>query len=56
MALAKEQITEIKKEAAKFLYYKRPPEEIRNQVDLSYHIEEQSVYIFEIRPEWNALK
>lgn len=30
----------------------RPPENLRNQVDLSYKIDEQSVVIFEIRPKW----
>jgi len=53
MTLTKEQIKEIEKAAAKFLYYKRPPEEIRNKVDLAYRIEEQSVYIYEIRPKWD---
>jgi hypothetical protein len=53
MALTKKQIEEVEKAAAKFLYYKRPSEEIRNKVDLAYRIEEQSVYIFEIRPKWD---
>jgi len=30
----------------------RPPENIRSQVDISYRIEDQSIIIFEIRPEW----
>ena len=30
----------------------RPPEEIRDQVDISYRIEKQSLFIFEIRPNW----
>ncbi len=28
----------------------RPPEELRNQIDISYKIENQDVIIFEIRP------
>lgn len=36
-----------------FLSRKRPPEEIRNKVDLDYKIEEQSIIIFEIRPQWD---
>jgi hypothetical protein len=36
-----------------FLERKRPPEEIRNKVDLGYKIEGQSIFIFEIRPQWN---
>lgn len=36
-----------------FLSRRRPPEEIRNEVDLDYKIEEQSIIIFEIRPQWD---
>ncbi len=52
MALSKEQIKEIEKAAAKYMYYERPPLEIRDQLDLGYRIEGQSVYLFEIRPYW----
>jgi hypothetical protein len=31
----------------------RPKPEIRNQVDINYEIQEQSVIINEIRPVWN---
>lgn len=30
----------------------RPPENIRDQLDIAYRIEKQSVYIFEIRPQY----
>ncbi len=30
----------------------RPEEEIRDQVDISYRIDDQSIYIYEIRPDW----
>ncbi|HRH66950.1 MAG TPA: DUF3024 domain-containing protein [Bacteroidia bacterium] len=36
-----------------FISRKRPLEEIRNKVDLSYRIENQSIIIFEIRPAYN---
>jgi len=36
-----------------FIDRKRPPEEIRHKLDLSYKIEDQSVTIFEIRPRWD---
>ena len=36
-----------------FIYKIRPPEEIRDQVDITYKIEDQSVIIFEQRPHWN---
>ena len=35
-----------------FIDKKRPPEHIRHQVDLSYNIEDQSIFIVEIRPNW----
>lgn len=31
----------------------RPPEEMRKQIDLGYHIENQSVILTEIRPVWS---
>ena len=31
----------------------RPPEEMRNQLDIGYKIEDQSVVLVEIRPIWN---
>jgi hypothetical protein len=31
----------------------RPPEKIRSKLDFGYKIENQSVYIFEIRPRWD---
>lgn len=37
----------------KFIYKRRPPLEIRHQLDLSYKIDNQSVIIYEIRPRWN---
>lgn len=53
MALTKEQITEIEQAAAKYMYYHRPPSEIRGQLDLAYRIDGQDVYMFEIRPQWD---
>ncbi len=35
-----------------FLDKRRPPEHIRHDLDLSYKIENQSIIIFEIRPNW----
>jgi hypothetical protein len=39
-------------EIENYLSYIRPPEEIREKLDISYRIEKQSVIIFEIRPNW----
>lgn len=36
-----------------FIARKRPPEHIRSQLDLGYKIEGQSIFIFEIRPQWD---
>lgn len=36
-----------------FLARKRPPENMRAQLDLDYKIENQSVIIYEVRPRWN---
>ncbi|MCK4632484.1 MAG: DUF3024 domain-containing protein [candidate division Zixibacteria bacterium] len=35
---------------ADFVGKRRPPQEIRDKVDLAYRIERQSIVIFEIRP------
>lgn len=39
-------------EIENYLSYIRPPEEIRETLDISYRIEKQSVILFEIRPDW----
>ncbi|GIL22121.1 MAG: hypothetical protein BroJett042_06340 [Bacteroidota bacterium] len=36
-----------------FLEKERPPVHIRAKLDIGYKIENQSVYILEIRPQWN---
>ncbi len=36
-----------------FLARSRPPVNIRHQLDIGYKIEDQSVYIVEIRPQWD---
>jgi len=35
-----------------FVDRNRPPEEIRNELDLGYKIENQSIIIYEVRPHW----
>ncbi|MEO8146280.1 MAG: DUF3024 domain-containing protein [Bacteroidia bacterium] len=39
-----------------FIEKRRPPESIRDQMDLSYKIEEQSVIVSELRPKWSRPK
>jgi hypothetical protein len=36
-----------------FIEENRPPEHIRDQLDISYRIDNQSIFIFEIRPQWD---
>jgi len=31
----------------------RPPKEIRDQLDINYRIDNQSIILFEVRPAWN---
>ena len=43
-----------KREVDEFIEQRRPPEEIRDEIDLGYRIDktDQSVVIYEIRPHW----
>jgi hypothetical protein len=43
----------IQKILGQYIEKNRPPENVRDQVDLSFRISGQSVEIFEIRPLWN---
>lgn len=36
-----------------FLEKRRPPVEMRKQIDIEYRIEEKSIFLFELRPSWN---
>jgi hypothetical protein len=54
MSLSEFEWRTIEKFAKAFLLRRRPPPEIRESVDLDFKIENQSVFIFEIRPQWNS--
>jgi len=56
MAIDLMQTLDIIEALENYIYKIRPPEEIRDQVDIAYKIEKQSVIIFEIRPRWNNPK
>ncbi len=43
-------------EIENYIKYIRPPEEIREEFDISYRIDKKSVIIFEIRPNWQDPK
>jgi len=53
MAFSETEIEAIEKTLMHFLEVNRPPEEMRNKLDLTYKIEGQSVFIMEIRPRWD---
>jgi hypothetical protein len=53
MAFTKAQIDEITTMMDNYIATHRPPEEIRPKLDLGWRKEDQSVYLFEIRPQWD---
>jgi hypothetical protein len=50
MAMDARQKVDIIEAMDNFMERRRPPENIRHEVDLSYKIENQSVILFEVRP------
>jgi len=56
MAISEFEIKKCEKEIEAFMSKRRPPPHIRNEVDLAYRIEGQSVSIYEVRPEWQNPK
>ena len=53
MPISDTQLLEIIHAGETFLDKRRPPEEIRSQIDIGYRIDGQDVFIYEIRPKWN---
>lgn len=56
MALSEFETKRIHKILGHYIDKNRPPENIREEVDLSFRVTGQSVEIFEIRPIWNNPK
>ena len=54
MAISEFELKKCEKEIEKFLAVLRPPAHVRNQLDFGYSIENQSVELFEIRPNWRV--
>ncbi|MBC8386302.1 MAG: DUF3024 domain-containing protein [Gammaproteobacteria bacterium] len=52
MSFSEFELKRIEKELDKFLEKRRPPADIRNEVDINYRIDGQSITILEIRPNW----
>lgn len=53
MAFTQTEENDIRNLMHTFIEDLRPPEHIRPKLDFGYRIEGQSVFIFEIRPQWN---
>ncbi len=53
MPFSEFEIKRLQKIVGRYIEKKRPPEDIRDEVDLSCRIEGQSVEILEIRQLWN---
>jgi Protein of unknown function (DUF3024) len=54
MALTEIERRRCEKALAQFLERRRPPEHIRDQLDIGYRMNGQSVEIFEVRPDWQT--
>jgi hypothetical protein len=52
MAISEFEVKRCERALEKFLDVKRPPAHVQNQLDFGYRIKNQSVELFEIRPEW----
>jgi hypothetical protein len=53
MAISEFEIKRFEKIVGQYIERRRPPPHLRNQVDLTFRIEKQSVIIFELRELWN---
>lgn len=53
MSDRKETINLLEIQIQKFVESMRPPEEIREQLDVGFQFENNTLEIFEIRPRWN---
>jgi hypothetical protein len=53
MALSEFELKKIEAALSRFIESERPPPAIRDQLDLGFRIENQSVLLFEIRPRWD---
>ena len=53
MAFTQTEENDVRNLMHSFIEDLRPPEHIRPQLDLGYRIENQDVFLFEIRPKWD---
>ena len=52
MAIDSLQTLDVIEAMENFIARKRPPEHIREKLDLGYKIEDQNIFVFEIRPKF----
>jgi hypothetical protein len=53
MAFSEFEMKKVQVEVGRFIEAQRPPAEMRDQLDLGFKIENQSIILFEIRPRGN---
>jgi hypothetical protein len=53
MALTEFQTAQVEMSVSKYIESKRPPKHIREEVDLAYRIEDQSIVVYEIRARFD---
>ena len=56
MALTETEIAKIHKTMAAFIAKHRPPEHLRDKIDIAYRLTDQCIEIFHIRPRFNKPK
>ena len=54
MSLSELEIQRIKRAVAGFMDRRRPPAQVRAELDFGYRITGQSLELFEIRPRWDS--
>lgn len=54
MAFSEIEQARLRKVVGAFIEKRRPLPHIRNQLDLSYRLVQQSIEIFEVRPKWRG--
>lgn len=52
MAFSEFEIKKLEKTVGAFIEKQRPPVSLRKELDLAFRIENQSVFIYEVRPAW----
>ena len=53
MALSEFERHKVKVEVGRFIETHRPPEHIRDQLDIGFRFANQSIVLFEVRPRWD---